>query len=74
METSISRRRTAADYATPTTNARRIQSNPEVLAQCRDLRALQIALAPVAFYDDLGDIDGWNDGISSMLDRLAGTS
>jgi hypothetical protein len=44
--------------------------DPEVLARCRDLRALQIALAMVALHDDLGDIEGWNEGIRGMLAAL----
>jgi hypothetical protein len=48
--------------------------DPEVLARCRDLRALQIALCLVAFHADFGDLEGWDDGIRSMLATLASAS
>ena len=44
--------------------------DPEVLARCTELRALQVALCLVAFYDDFGDAEGWDEGIRSMLDML----
>jgi hypothetical protein len=44
--------------------------DPEVLARCTELRALQVALALIAFYDDFGDIEGWDEGIRDMLDKL----
>jgi hypothetical protein len=31
---------------------------------------LQVALCLVAFYDDFGDAEGWDEGIRSMLDML----
>jgi thiamine kinase-like enzyme len=48
--------------------------DPEVLARCTELRALQVALCLVAFYDDFGDAEGWEEGIRSMLDMLASAS
>lgn len=33
--------------------------DPEALARCTELRALQVALALVVFYDDFGDMEGW---------------
>jgi thiamine kinase-like enzyme len=44
--------------------------DPEVLARCTELRALQVALCLVAFYDDFGDAEGCDEGIRSMLDIL----
>lgn len=48
--------------------------DPEVLARCTELRALQVALCLVAFHDDFGDIVGWDEGIRSMLGTLASAS
>ena len=48
----------------------RHRPDPDVLARCRELRALQIALAMVALHDDLGDVDGWDAGIRAMLAAL----
>jgi hypothetical protein len=48
--------------------------DPEVLARCTELRALQVALCLVAFHDDFGDIEGWDEGIRSMLGMLASAS
>jgi hypothetical protein len=45
-----------------------------VLARCSELRALQVALALIAFYDDFGDLEGWDEGIRSMLGMLASAS
>jgi hypothetical protein len=45
--------------------------DPEVLARCTELRALQVALALIAFHDDFGDIEGWDEGIRGMLGMLA---
>jgi len=50
------------------------QPDPEVLARCTELRALQVALCLVAFHDDFGDIEGWDEGIRSMLGTLASAS
>lgn len=46
----------------------------EMLAHCTELRALQVALCLIAFYDDFGDIEGWNEGIRSTLNMLASVS
>ena len=45
--------------------------DPDVLAHCRKLRALQIALCLTVYHDEFGDLDGWDDGIRSMLATLA---
>ena len=45
--------------------------NPEVLARCTELRALQVALSLITFYDDFGDINGWDEGLRGMLDMLS---
>jgi hypothetical protein len=45
--------------------------NPEVLARCTELRALQVALSLITFYDDFGDIKGWDEGLRGMLDMLS---
>jgi predicted trehalose synthase len=44
--------------------------DPAVLARCRELRALQVALVLIALYDVFGDLQGWDEGIRSMLDLL----
>jgi hypothetical protein len=48
--------------------------DPEVLARCTELRALQVALCLIAFHDDFGDIKGRDEGIRSMLNMLASVS
>lgn len=45
--------------------------DPEILARCTQLRALQVALALTAFYDDFGDQDGWDQGLRQLLGTLA---
>jgi thiamine kinase-like enzyme len=45
--------------------------NPEVLARCTELRELQVALSLITFYDDFGDIKGWDEGLRGMLDMLS---
>ena len=47
--------------------------NPDfkLMAKCTELRALQVALSLIAFHDDFRDINGWNEGLRSMLDILA---
>ena len=45
--------------------------DPEVLAHCTELRALQVALCLITFHDDFGDIEGWDEGIRSVLNMLA---
>jgi Phosphotransferase enzyme family len=45
--------------------------DPEKMARCTELRTLQVALCLVAFHEDFGDLEGWDDGIRSMLDMLA---
>jgi hypothetical protein len=44
--------------------------DPEILARCTGLRALQVALFLV-IYEDFGDMVGRNEGIRSMLGVLA---
>ena len=41
------------------------------MAKCTELRALQVALSLIAFHDDFRDINGWNEGLRSMLGILA---
>ena len=48
--------------------------DPERMAQCTELRALQVALALIAFRDDFGDLEGWDDGIRGTLNTLASSS
>jgi Phosphotransferase enzyme family len=48
--------------------------DPELLARCTELRALQVALCLVAFHEDFGDIEGWDEGIRGMLGTLASAS
>lgn len=48
--------------------------DPEVMARCIELRALQVALALISFHDDFGDIEGWDEGIRTMLGMLASAS
>ena len=50
------------------------RSDPEVLARCTELRALQVALCLIAFRGDFGDVKGWDEGIRSMLGMLARAS
>ena len=47
------------------------QPDPEVLARCTELRALQVALTLIVFHEDFGDMEGWDEGIQSMLGMLA---
>jgi len=51
-----------------------LRADPEVLAQCTRLRALQVALVLIAFHDDFGDRPGWNPAIRHLLDMLASDS
>jgi hypothetical protein len=44
--------------------------DPERLARCTELRALQVALALIAFYDDFGSLEGWDEGLRGMLGQL----
>jgi Phosphotransferase enzyme family len=48
--------------------------DPEVLARCTELRALQVALCLVLFHDDFGDIEDWNEGMRSMVGMLASSA
>ncbi len=43
---------------------------PKLLARCTELRALQVALSLVTFHDDFGDVEGWDEGLRSMLGML----
>jgi aminoglycoside phosphotransferase (APT) family kinase protein len=47
------------------------QPDPDLLARCDQLRALQVALALITFYDDFGDQDGWDTGLRHVLGTLA---
>jgi hypothetical protein len=44
------------------------------MARCTELRALQVALALIAFRDYFGDLEGWDDGIRGTLATLASLS
>jgi Phosphotransferase enzyme family len=44
--------------------------DPAVLARCTELRALQVALVLIGLYDVFGDLQGWDEGIRSMLGML----
>jgi hypothetical protein len=46
------------------------QPDPDTLAQCTQLRALQVALALITFYNDFGDRDGWDAGLRHVLGTL----
>lgn len=46
------------------------QPDPDILARCAQLRALQVALALITFYDDFGDQDGWDTGLRHYLGTL----
>jgi hypothetical protein len=48
--------------------------DPEVMARCTELRVLQVALVLVAFHDDFADVEGWDEGLRSMLGMLAPAS
>jgi Ser/Thr protein kinase RdoA (MazF antagonist) len=48
--------------------------DPEALARCTQLRALQVALCLIGLYDVFGDLDGWDEGITSMLGLLGPAS
>ena len=48
--------------------------DPEALARCTELRALQVVLALLAFRDDFGDMEGWDASIRGMLDTLVDAS
>jgi hypothetical protein len=45
--------------------------DPEMMARCTELRALQVSLALISFHEDFGDLEGWNEGIRGMLGMLA---
>jgi Ser/Thr protein kinase RdoA (MazF antagonist) len=45
--------------------------DPEILARCKELRTLQVVLALIAFHEEFGDLDGWEDAIHNMLGGLA---
>lgn len=44
--------------------------DPAVRARCTELRALQVALALIAFHYDSGDTEGWDGGIRGTLAML----
>lgn len=50
------------------------RGDPELLARCTELRALQVALCLIGLHDVFGDLDGWNQGIRGMLDTLGAAS
>jgi streptomycin 6-kinase len=48
--------------------------DPEKLARCTELRALQVALCLLALSDVFGDHEGWDESIRSLLGTLASAS
>lgn len=46
--------------------------DPDTLARCTDLRALQVVWCLLVLYPELGDLEGWDAGLRSMLSTLAG--
>lgn len=46
------------------------EPDPDLLERCTQLRALQVALALITFYDDFGDQDGWDAGLRYFLGKL----
>lgn len=54
--------------------ARYHDPDPEMLARCAELRALQVALALIVFRDDFGHMEGWDASIRVMLDTLIDAS
>jgi hypothetical protein len=48
----------------------RHRADPEILAQCKKLRTLQIVLALIAFHEDFGAREGWDGYIQRMLGDL----
>jgi hypothetical protein len=44
------------------------------LATQQTLGALQVALCLVAFHEDFGDLEGWEEGLRSALESLPGAS
>ncbi|MGH4019382.1 MAG: phosphotransferase family protein [Pseudonocardiaceae bacterium] len=47
--------------------------DPELLTRCSDLRALHLALCLIAFRDDFGDLDGWDQSIRGFLTAITPT-
>jgi hypothetical protein len=46
--------------------------DPERLARCTELRALQVVWCLVALYPQFGDLEGWDGGLRGMLGMLGG--
>ena len=46
-------------------------TDPAVLTTCIQLRQLHVGLCLIALRDDLGYVDGWDDGIRAFLGPLA---
>lgn len=46
------------------------QPDPDRLARCTELRALQVALCLLALSDVFGDLEGWDEGIRSLVGTL----
>lgn len=46
------------------------EPDPTMMARCRELRALQVALCLVAFHDNFGDLEGWDAGLRELLAML----
>jgi hypothetical protein len=58
----------------PSAVAMHHRPDPERMARCTELRALQVALCLIAFHEDFGDMVGWDESIRSMLDMLTSES
>jgi hypothetical protein len=50
--------------------AARHRADPELMATCTKLRALQIALVLIAFREEFGDLEGWDSSIKGILQWL----
>jgi len=44
--------------------------DPERLARCTELRALQVVWCLLALYPEFGDVEGWDGGLRGMLGML----
>jgi aminoglycoside phosphotransferase (APT) family kinase protein len=63
-----------ATIGDPAAVAAHHEPDTERMARCTELRALQVALALIAFRDDFGDLEGWDEGIRGTLGTLASSS
>lgn len=63
-----------ATISDPAAVAAHHDPDPRMMERCEQLRALQVALALIAFHEDFGDMAGWDEGIRGMLGKLAAAS